>query len=127
MPSIAQVIGPVLVLVTLLKCPESPRVRHVKVIPYLTTDQRMISQWLISKGRVDEASRVLCKYHANGAADDALVQWELAEIQATLEYEDSHHYKSYLDFLRSSGNRRRLCVLLSLCIGQNWVGNGVIS
>ncbi|RAL08766.1 putative MFS sugar transporter [Aspergillus homomorphus CBS 101889] len=108
MPSIVQVFGPLLVLGTLLSCPESPR-------------------WLVSKGRNSEALAVLGKYHANGLVSDALVQQELAEIEAALESEDSRHHKTYLDFFQSSGNRRRLYVLLSLSIGQNWVGNGVIS
>lgn len=84
-------------------------------------------QWLISKRRTSEASHLLHKYHANGLVDDPLVQWELAEIEAALESEGACHHKSYLDFFKTSGNRRRLSVLLSLCIGENWVGNGVIS
>jgi hypothetical protein len=51
----------------------------------------------------------------------------LAEILATLEGEKVHHQTSYLDFFKTAGNQRRLIVLLSLCIGSNWVGNGIIS
>ncbi|KAH7006786.1 general substrate transporter [Ilyonectria destructans] len=107
-PSMAQAFGPSLVLITLLRCPESPR-------------------WLVYKNRSAEASAVLSKHHANGIADDPLVRWELAEIQATLEEEGAKHQISYLDFFRTAGKRRRLVVLLSLCIGSNWVGNGIIS
>ena len=74
-----------------------------------------------------EASAVLSKTHANGTADDPLVKWELAEIQTALEGERANHQTSYLDFFRTAGNRRRLIVLLSLCVGANWVGNGIIS
>lgn len=70
---------------------------------------------------------MLSKHHANGFVDDPLVQWELAEIQMALEEEDANHQTSYLDFFRTPGNRRRLIVLLSLSIGTNWVGNGIIS
>ncbi|KAJ4176364.1 hypothetical protein NW755_014453 [Fusarium falciforme] len=108
MPSMVQVIGPSMVLITLLSCPESPR-------------------WLVYQNRSAEASAVLSKHHANGVADDPLVGWELAEIEAALEEERVNQQSTYLDFLRTSGNRRRLIVLLSLCIGSNWVGNGIIS
>lgn len=70
---------------------------------------------------------MLSKHHANGVADDPLVLWELAEIQAALNEERATQQTSYLDFFRTAGNRRRLVILLSLCIGTNWVGNGIIS
>jgi hypothetical protein len=129
MPSMAQVLGPALVLATLIGCPESPRVSCMP--PYALLPQLAkhvsFSQWLANKNRVAEASAVLSKIHANGVADDPLVRWELAEILATLEGEKVHHQTSYLDFLKTAGNQRRLIVLLSLCIGSNWVGNGIIS
>lgn len=46
---------------------------------------------------MSEASAVLSKHHANGAAGDPLVRWELAEIQAALEKEHVNHHTSYLD------------------------------
>ncbi|RKL22978.1 hypothetical protein BFJ68_g1183 [Fusarium oxysporum] len=108
MPSMIQVLGPSLVLATLISCPESPR-------------------WLVYKNRLAEACDVLSKHHANGVADDPLVQWELAEIQAAIEEERFRSQPSYLSFFRTVGNRKRLVVILSLCIGSNWVGNGIIS
>jgi len=69
---------------------------------------------------------VLAKYHANGDADDPLVQWEFHEIQAAIEQERSVT-SSYLDFFRSRGNLRRLAVIVSIAIGTNWVGNSLIS
>ncbi|KAF7133887.1 hypothetical protein CNMCM5793_005353 [Aspergillus hiratsukae] len=108
MPSIVQIIGPLLVLGTLISCPESPR-------------------WLVSKNRIAEASAILSKYHANGVSDDPLVQWELVEIEVVLEKERAGNQASFRDFFMTAGNRRRLVVLLSLCIGTNWVGNGIVS
>ncbi|KAH2932256.1 hypothetical protein KXW73_006012 [Aspergillus fumigatus] len=107
-PSIVQVVGPLFVLATLKSCPESPR-------------------WLVSKDRTAEASAILSKYHAKGVVDDPLVRWELAEIQMVLEKERVGLHASYRDFFMTAGNRRRLIVLLSLCVGTNWVGNGTVS
>ncbi|WWC89935.1 uncharacterized protein L201_004864 [Kwoniella dendrophila CBS 6074] len=108
LPSILQILGPIIVLFTLISCPESPR-------------------WLVSKGRRDEALRILARYHANGYEDDPLVSWELGEIESALNQEKERHQVSYLDFFRTKGNRNRLLVLVSLSVGSNWVGNGVIS
>jgi hypothetical protein len=60
-----------------------------------------------------------------------LVLWELSQIRAALAAQ-KHAQKlaqqtSYLDFLRTPGNRHRLAVLLSLCVGLNWMGNGIIA
>ncbi len=76
-------------------------------------------------GRDEDALRVLAQSHANRNPSDELVQWEVAEIRAALARETSR--SSYLDFMRTPGNRRRLVVVLSLCVGLNWMGNGVIS
>jgi hypothetical protein len=84
-------------------------------------------QWLVSQNRIAEASAVLSKYHANGVSDDPLVQWELVEIEVVLEKERAGNQASFQDFFMTAGNRRRLVVLLSLCIGTNWVGNGIVS
>lgn len=84
-------------------------------------------KWLISVGRREQALAMLAKYHANGVMDDPLVQWELAEMEAALAQERHNHQVSYIDFFKTSGNRRRLMVLISLSVGSNWVGNGVIS
>jgi hypothetical protein len=41
--------------------------------------------------------------------------------------ETHNHRMSYIDFLRSTPNRRRLGVLVAISFGQNWIGNGIIS
>jgi len=63
----------------------------------------------------------------NGDSEDELVQYEYKEIQAAIEIEEMTKRVSYLDFLRSSPNRRRLAVLIAISLGQNWIGNGIIS
>lgn len=84
------------------------------------------TQFLCKKGKDEQALNVLAKYHANGLTDDPLVQWEYHEIQNAIEQERSVK-SSYLDFLKTPGNRRRLIVIISISVGTNWVGNSLIS
>ncbi len=97
-----------MVLLLLFDIPESPR-------------------FLLRHGKEDQALRILAKYHANGQADDELVQHELQEIKAALAVEQLSKQVTYLDFLRTPANRRRLFVIIVISFGTNWVGNGVVS
>ncbi|GMK56157.1 hypothetical protein CspeluHIS016_0212130 [Cutaneotrichosporon spelunceum] len=106
MPSMIQVIGPGTVFGVGFFLPESPR-------------------WLVKHRRENAALSVLAKYHANGYVEDELVQWEMEQIRHALAHEGSQ--ASYLDFVKTPGNRRRLIIVLTLCVGLNWMGNGVIS
>lgn len=72
-------------------------------------------RWLISKDRTDEALAMLTKYHADGDSTNPILNFEYAEIKETLRLEFLHKKSSsYLDFFRTSGNRYRLAILLSL-------------
>lgn len=70
---------------------------------------------------------MLIKYHANGKEDDELVAYEYNEIVQAIKAEDNLPQTSYLDFVRSPGNRHRLLILVVVGISLNWVGNGIIS
>jgi len=78
-------------------------------------------------GQEQKALHVLAKFHANGDQSDPLVRWEVAQIGAALEAQKLARQSSYLDFVKTPGNRHRLVVLLSLCVGLNWMGNGIIA
>jgi MFS family permease len=56
-PSLGQVVPSLFIISVIFFIPESPR-------------------WLISKGREEEAHAILAKYHANGDAQDPLVNGE---------------------------------------------------
>ncbi|EED13700.1 hexose transporter protein [Talaromyces stipitatus ATCC 10500] len=84
-------------------------------------------RFMVSKGHNQKALAMLARHHANGDENDALVKWELQEIESSLEDEAQNHKSSYLDFLRTKGNRKRLAVAAAFAIGANWLGNGIVS
>jgi hypothetical protein len=87
----------------------------------------MVIQWLIKNGREEEAVGVLARLHANGDKEDALVQLEIKEIRTAIEREVAQRKASFVDFLRTRGNRRRLAVVVALACSLNWMGNGIIT
>ncbi|CAG9994410.1 unnamed protein product [Clonostachys byssicola] len=107
-PALVQVLGPVIVLSMTITMPESPR-------------------WLVKSDQAAKALDILANYHANGDSLDPLVQYEYREIVDAIEQENLSNRVSYLDFFRNEPNRRRLAVLVAISLGQNWIGNGIIS
>lgn len=81
----------------------------------------------MKQGKEAEAIAILAKYHANGLVDDELVQYEIQEIQSALAAEELNKQTSYIDFIRTPANRRRLFIICAISIGTNWLGNGVVS
>ncbi|KAJ6015965.1 hypothetical protein N7540_010556 [Penicillium herquei] len=96
-PCLLAIFGPIFVALILLKAPESPRS-------------------LVKKGRNTEALTILAKYHANGDTSDPLVIWEYQEIERALEEEALSSKGSYLDLLKTKGNRKRLMVTLVMAM-----------
>lgn len=108
-PCLLQVLIPVLIIPGLLLAPESPR-------------------WLFSKDRVEEARAFLIKSHAGGDENSKLVAFELAEIQGTLEMERlAKSSTSYVDMVKTKGNRHRLFISITLGVFAQWNGVGIAS
>lgn len=110
-PSFLQGAFPLIQVVTIFLVPESPR-------------------YLVSKGKHDKARAMLRKHHT-GDSDDpmdiALVDFELKEIQLTIELEKLNTQSSYFDFIKKKGFRKRLfLVFYTPCIMQ-LSGNGLVS
>ncbi|KAL2838645.1 hexose transporter protein [Aspergillus pseudoustus] len=94
---------------------------------YYSGNNRDDARWLAKNGKLDEARRILVKYHANGAEDDQLVALEMAEIEQALEFEDQNRQVRYTDLLKGKANLQRLAINLTVAVGTNWVGNGIVS
>ncbi|CAH00184.1 uncharacterized protein KLLA0_D00374g [Kluyveromyces lactis] len=108
-PSIIQALFPLVQLVALYKCPESPR-------------------YLVFHNRDAEARAILNKYHAGNNEEYAgLIDFELAEIKLAIEQEKASQSTKFSDFIKTSGNRHRLWILIWTAIFTQLSGNGLVS
>ncbi|CEJ54954.1 hypothetical protein PMG11_01240 [Penicillium brasilianum] len=108
LPSLLQAVSSIFQLVMMLFTPESPR-------------------WLVSRGRRDEAYRILAKYHAEGDESSQLLQLEMAEIEAAIEAELLQGRTSWLKWFRTSANRYRLFIIVTSGFIIQWCGNALIT
>lgn len=108
-PSLLQILMPLVAFPGLLLIPESPR-------------------WNIAVGRNQAARDTLTKYHTGGDSQAPLLTYEMFEIENTIAAEKaSSESASYIDMVRTKGNRWRLAITMSLAIFSQWSGNGVVS
>ncbi|KAG6899996.1 hypothetical protein C0993_004615 [Termitomyces sp. T159_Od127] len=84
-------------------------------------------RWLISKGRDEEARKILVKYHAEGDETSEFVQAEFVQIQKTLELEKETDKVGWLQLVATAGMRRRIIVGAFLGLATQWSGNGLTS
>lgn len=109
LPTGLQCLMPGIQLLVIYFIPESPR-------------------WLISKGKDEQALKILTKYHANGDESDEFVKWEFAEIRETLHLEKEASASSgWLELVRTPGNRKRCFLITVTAIFSQCSGNGLVS
>jgi len=71
---------------------------------------------------------MLAYYHAEGDRNNVTVQFSYQEMKETIRMEhDAKKNTSYMDFLRTKGNRWRLAILISLGIISQYSGNALFS
>lgn len=87
-------------------------------------------RYYISKGKIDKAEDVLKKHHIGNSQDPGdigLVKFAVEEINAALEMETLSSNSSYMDFVRTPANRKRLFICCFLAVLMQLSGNGLVS
>ncbi|KAH9892420.1 hexose transporter [Cubamyces lactineus] len=85
-------------------------------------------RWLCSKGREEQALRVLAYYHADGNKNDPLVEYEFEEIRAAIKFDrEVASNVGWMSFVKTPGNRRRLRIMIAIAFFSQWSGNNLIS
>jgi hypothetical protein len=71
---------------------------------------------------------ILAYYHAKGDETDEVVQLEFTEISTAIAMEkNAEHSGSYINFVRTPSNRKRLLILITFRMFAQWSGNGMVS
>jgi hypothetical protein len=85
-------------------------------------------RFLVNKDKLDEALDTLAKHHGGGDANSPVVQFQYREIRNTIQADRSaKKATSYLDFVKTKGNRWRLAIIISLGIISQYSGNALFS
>ena len=85
-------------------------------------------RWLVSRGRKEEARKVLADYHAGGDTESLLVTCEMREIEHVLmEEAEVISANSWLGLIRTPANRKRTLIAVVLGFFAQWNGVGVVS
>ncbi|KAG7441097.1 hexose transporter [Guyanagaster necrorhizus] len=101
-----------------------PSVFQVALIWFVPESPR----WLVSKGREEQALKVLAYYHANGNAEDPLVKHEFEEIKAAIELDRTVTANvGWKSLISKPGNRRRMRIIIAIAFFSQWSGNGLAS
>lgn len=104
LPSLLQSAPSFVQVLLVLLLPESPR-------------------WLMSRGKDEQALRIIAKYHANGDENDALVRYEFAEMQATIA--KGEQKGRWSELFRTKGNRHRAFICLACGVFSQFSGTSL--
>nr|GAT49251.1 predicted protein [Mycena chlorophos] len=109
LPSALQALPSVIQVFLVLLVPESPR-------------------YLVKKGKEAQALKTLAYYHADGDENDPLVRYEFEEIKAAMEYDRTVVANvGWKSLISSTGNLKRLRILIAIAFFSQWSGNGLAS
>ncbi|EHK43784.1 uncharacterized protein TrAtP1_008198 [Trichoderma atroviride] len=107
LPTLIQIIPSAYQLGLIFFCPESPR-------------------WLIAKGRMKEARKILVKYHGECDPNSEVVNVECAEIEQVLAKEAAHNM-TWVDFFSSIPNLKRISLCFATAVFSQSSGNLLVS
>lgn len=87
-------------------------------------------RWLVGKGRIEDARKMIAKYHCNGNINDPLVEFEVAEIAetfATVSLESTWKVLDPRPMLRKRSDRYRAMLVVIMAFYGQFSGNNVCS
>lgn len=106
-PSLLQGLPSVIQVILIFFIPESPR-------------------WLVANGKEALATRVICKHHCGGDTTDPLINFEIQEIKEAIRLEqEATATASYKSLFSTSGNRKRMRIIIAIAFFSQWSGNGI--
>ncbi|KAJ7176334.1 general substrate transporter [Mycena crocata] len=109
LPSVLQAVPSLVQVLLVFFVPESPR-------------------YLVSKGKEAQALHILAYYHADGDENDPLVRYEFEEIKAAMEFDRTVSANvGWKSFLASTGNLKRVRIIIAIAFFSQWSGNGLAS
>ncbi|KAJ6559213.1 general substrate transporter [Mycena vulgaris] len=110
LPLFVQVVPAALNFLFIFFCPESPR-------------------WLYTRGKTDEARRILARFHSStGDPDSPLVALEIEEIEEKIALDGADkHWWDFRPLFRTRGDRRRTYMVILIGFFGQLSGNGLIT
>lgn len=82
---------------------------------------------MIAHKQEEKALATLANCHANGNQNDEVVQLEMSEIRDTLLLEKEFEGNSWMELVRTKGNRHRMIICVTAGFFSQWSGNGLVS
>ncbi|KAK3661081.1 hypothetical protein LTR10_001720 [Elasticomyces elasticus] len=70
-------------------------------------------RWLVAKGQIEKARKIIVDYHCGGDENDPLAAFEMHEIESTLAFERENSNGGWLALFKTKGNRWRVWVVCS--------------
>lgn len=107
-PSLIQAFFPLLQFVLLMFAPESPRFQ-------------------VAHGHSDKARAFFVKYHGGGDENAEIVNFQMDEIQVTLDAEKEMKMSSWSQWFQSKAMIHRFCIVMGLAPMIQWCGNAIVS
>lgn len=98
---------------------------QIILVPFFVPES---PRWYVSKGQIDKARDILNKFHAGYFIEgEALIDYELTEIQLSIEQEKAAAKTKYKDLFKTKSNLKRMWIIIWIGIFMQLSGNGLVS